>query len=70
MLFGHGTDADLLKNFDEGICGSNMSKLIQISVNWKFMKEAELLQLIDTGTHFVFSETVLKLTKSKSFFSI
>ena len=56
-----------IKNFDEGISGFNMSKLIQImmygpAVNWKFMnafvtnrKEAELPQLIDTGAHFVFS---------------
>ena len=56
-----------IKNFDEGISGLNMYKLIEISmdepsVNWKFMKavvanreEAELTQLIDAGTHFVFS---------------
>ena len=28
MFFGHGTNPDLLKNFDEGISGLNMSKLI------------------------------------------
>ena len=67
MFAGHGTHTDVLKIFDEGISGLNMSKLIQIlmerpSVNWKLMKavvanreEAELPQLIDTGTHFVFS---------------
>ena len=67
MFFGHGTFTDLLKNFDQGISCLNMSKLIQIlvdgpSVNWKLIKavvvnreEAELPQLIDTGTHFVFS---------------
>ena len=63
MFFGHGTCTDLLKNFDQGISCLNMSKLIQIlvdgpSVNWKLIKavvangeEAELPQLIDTGTH-------------------
>ena len=67
MFFGHGTRTDLLKSFDEGISGLNMSKLSQIlmyepSVNWKLMKavvanreEAELPQLIDAGTHFVSS---------------
>ena len=67
IFFGHGTHADLLKNFDEGIFGLNISKLIQILINgpsiiWKFMKaafanreDAELPQLIDAGTHFVFS---------------
>ena len=67
MFFGHGTHADLLKNFYEGVSGLSMSKLVQISmdgpsVNWKFMKavvakreQAELPRLIDTGTHFVFS---------------
>ena len=67
MFFGHGTHGGLLKKIYEGISGLNTSKLIQISmdgpsVNWKFMKavvanreEDELPQLIDTGTHFVFS---------------
>ena len=67
MFFGHGACTDLLKIFDQRIFCLNMSKLIQIlvdgpSVNWKLIKavvvnreEAELPQLIDTGTHFVFS---------------
>ena len=63
LFFGHGTCTDVLKNFDRGIFCLNMSKLIEIlvdgpSVNWKLIKaavanreEAELPQLIDTGTH-------------------
>ena len=46
------------------------------SVNWKFMEtvvanrdETKVPQLIDTGTHFFFSYTVLKLTKGRSFLS-
>ena len=62
-----GLMPDLLKIFDEGISGLNMSKLIQIlmdgpSGNWKFMKavvakreEAELCHLINTSTYLVFS---------------
>ena len=66
MFFGLGTHIDLSKSFDEENSGLNMSKLIQIlmdgpSANWKLMKavvanreQAELPQLIDNVTHFVF----------------